>query len=215
MEEFRGFKKSYSILAVSYLVFGLVLLIWPDISMKTFCYVLGVGAIIFGIVHIIIYFTKDRILTMMQMDLVMGIIGVAAGIFVLIKPAFIISIIPFVIGIALILGAVIKFQNSLDLKKLKFTKWWILLILAILMLALGVLLIVNPFKAMATLVILIGCGLAADGIISIWSMFMIRHMIKKENKYVMNSDSGDTQKLQRDKTKEQEKVLIAEKEDEY
>lgn len=53
MEQVREVKKSFCVLSAAYIVLGLVLLIWPDISVKTFCYVFGVGMIIFGCAHLI------------------------------------------------------------------------------------------------------------------------------------------------------------------
>ena len=46
MEQIREVKKSFCALSVAYIVLGLALLIWPDISMQTFCYVFGAGMII-------------------------------------------------------------------------------------------------------------------------------------------------------------------------
>ena len=48
MENGREVKKSFCLLSVAYIVLGLVLVIWPDISVHTFCFVFGIGMIIFG-----------------------------------------------------------------------------------------------------------------------------------------------------------------------
>ena len=61
MGEERGFRKSFVILSVCYVIAGIILVFWPDISMDLFCSALGIGMLeILGITHIII-FTLPRI----------------------------------------------------------------------------------------------------------------------------------------------------------
>ena len=182
MDEIKGFKKSYCLMSVIYIVCGIVLLIWPDISMTTFCYALGVMGIIYGIAHIVIYFTKDHMVSIMEMDLVTGIVTTAFGFFVLVNDKIFVSILPFAIGVILMLGAIVKLQNSLDLKKLGFRKWWIVLIMALVLLGIGLLLVYNPFQAAVVMVYVIGASILADGLVNIWSMFLITTMLKKRRK---------------------------------
>lgn len=185
----KGIKNGYSIMAVSDIIFGIVLLIWPDVSMKTFCYVLGIMCVIFGIVHIIMYFSRDKMEAMLQMDMVTGICLLAFGIFVLVRPELIISILPFVVGVILLLGAVVKFQNCLDMKKLGFTKWYLILIAALVMVAVGIILVINPFEAAEAMMILLGAGLLADGIISLFDIFMLNSLVKKAKKAAEEVDA--------------------------
>lgn len=182
MDEIKGFKKSYCLMSVIYVVCGIVLLIWPDISMTTFCYALGVLGIIYGIAHIVVYFTKDHVVSIMEMDLVTGIVTTAFGLFVLVNDQIFVSILPFAIGVILMLGAIVKLQNSLDLKKLEFQKWWIVLVLAIILLGIGLLLVYNPFRITIVMIYVIGASILADGVINIWSMFLITRMLKKRRK---------------------------------
>lgn len=189
MEQIREVKKSFCALSVAYIVLGLALLIWPDISMQTFCYVFGAGMIIFGCVHIVMYFTKDKLQSVMQMDMVSGIIGIATGAYILLKMESMLEMIPFVLGIAALLGAVVKLQYAFDLKRFHAKRWYLMLIIAAALLALGVLLVANPFEEMlSTLVILIGVSLLTDGLGNLLSIFWIGHLIRKRKNV-----SADTQ----------------------
>lgn len=182
MQDVKDFKKSYCVASVMYIIFGGVLLIWPDLSLQTLCYVLGIMAIVFGLAHVALYFIKDRMISMLQMDLVSGICGIAAGIFILVKPGLIIELLPFLAGVLMMLGAVVKLQNALDLKRLEFEKWHLILTAALIMLILGIVLVVNPFKTMKVIVALMGVGLLVDGIVNIFDMIMINHIIRKMRK---------------------------------
>lgn len=182
MESGKDFKKSYCVVSVIYMIFGLVLLVWPDLSLQTLCYVLGAMFIVFGLTHIVLYFIKDRMNAFLQMDLVSGVFGIAAGIFVLVKPRLVIELLPFLAGVLMILGSVIKLQNALDLKRLTFGKWYLGLAAAAVMLLMGVILVVNPFETMRVIVVLMGAGMLVDGAVNIFHMIMINHMVRKMRK---------------------------------
>ena len=93
MENGREVKKSFCLLSVAYIVLGLVLVIWPDISVHTFCFVFGIGMIIFGGAHMILYFTKDRFMNVMQPDLVIGVVCISTGCYILMKMEYMLEII--------------------------------------------------------------------------------------------------------------------------
>lgn len=178
MEEIRGFHKSMIILSVCYVIAGIILLFWPDMSMDIFCKGLGIGMLVVGITHVIIYFTKDHMQSIMQMDLVEGVVCAAFGAFLLMHPDFVEMAMPFAVGILLMIGAILKLQNSIDMKHLKFVRWKVVLVLAVLMLVMGAVLIYNPFTGRGLLVY-IGIGLMADGVINIVCMLSISHRLKK------------------------------------
>lgn len=178
MEQIREVKKSFCVLSAAYIVLGLVLLIWPDISVRTFCYVFGVGMIIFGCAHMIMYFVKDKLHSVMQMDMVCGIVGIATGLYILLKMEYVLEIIPFALGIVALLGSVVKLQNAFDLKRFGSRRWYIMLIFAVALLVTGALLIANPFEGLEVIVVLIGVSLIVDGVGNLAGIFWIGYVIK-------------------------------------
>lgn len=195
MEEIKGFHKSLIILSVCYVIAGVILLFWPDMSIDIFCKGLGIGMLVVGITHIIIYFTKDHMRSIMQMDLVIGVVCAAFGAFLLLHPDFVEMAMPFAVGILLMIGAIIKLQNSIDMKHLKFVHWKAVLALAVLMLLMGAVLIYNPFTG-RILLIYIGVALIMDGVINVVCMLCISHRLKKlvrnpELRKEMISDADD------------------------
>lgn len=174
----KGFRKSLVILSVFYVIAGIILIFWPDMSMALFCSALGVGMLIVGITHVIIYFTKDHMMNIMQMDLVVGVVCGAFGAFLLLHPEFVETVMPFAVGILLLIGGIVKLQNSIDMKRLRFAHWKVVLVFALLLMILGGLLIYNPFEG-RVLLIYIGCSLILDGLVSIVCMLCIAHRMKR------------------------------------
>ena len=47
--EGNGFRKSLIILSVFYVIAGIILIFWPDMSMALFCSALGVGMLVLAL----------------------------------------------------------------------------------------------------------------------------------------------------------------------
>ena len=62
------------------------------------CYGLGFTMVVLGITYGIIYFTKDNLAGFLQMDLVIGIICLSFGVFILLNPTFLSTVLPFAMG---------------------------------------------------------------------------------------------------------------------
>ncbi len=196
MEQIREVKKGFSLLSVAYIVIGTVLLIWPDISVRTFCYVFGLAMIIYGGAHLIMYFTKSRMSSVMQPELVIGVVTVSTGLYILIKMEYMLEIIPFAMGIVSLLGCIVKIQNSLDLKRLASKRWYLMLIFSVILFLTGLVLIINPFDEQTKIVILlIGITLLLDGITNLigifWIGFVFKHLKRVDNTKVKKEERPD------------------------
>ena len=134
--------------------------------------------LILGITHIIIYFTKDHMTNIMQMDLVTGVVAGAFGAFLLLHPDFVGTAMPFAVGILLMIGGIVKLQNSIDMKRLHFTHWKAVLVFAVLLFGVGAVLIYNPFEG-RILLLYIGISLMLDGLVNIICMLTISHRMKR------------------------------------
>lgn len=179
MKEVKEFRKSYILVSALYVVLGVVLLIWPTTSVRMICYGLGIAMLVLGITYGVIYFTKDNLSSFLQMDLVIGIVCLAFGIFILLNPAFLASVLPFAMGIILLLGAVVKLQSAFNMKRLNFSKWYLVLICALLIAALGIILLCNPFEKERFMILYIGSCLILDGVTNLICLFCIQFRVKK------------------------------------
>lgn len=179
VNEVKQFSKSYILISALYVVLGVVLLVWPSTSVKMICYGLGFVMVVLGITYGIIYFTKDNLAGFLQMDLVIGIICLAFGVFILLNPTFLSTVLPFAMGIILLLGAVVKVQSSFNMKRLKFGKWYLVLICALVIIALGIVLLCNPFREERYMILYIGICLILDGLTNLVSLICIQMRVKK------------------------------------
>lgn len=178
MNEVKNFSKSYIFVSALYVALGVVLLAWPSLSVKMIGIGLGLVMIVLGVTYGIIYFTKDNLKGFLQMDLVIGIVCLAFGIFILLNQTFLTSVLPFALGIILLLGAVVKIQSSVSMKRLALKKWYLVLIAALVIVVLAVVLLCNPFTEERFMLLYIGCCLIFDGLTNLVSLFCIQIRVK-------------------------------------
>lgn len=90
------------------------------------------------------------------------------------QPRIILSILPFILGIVILLDAVGILQRALRLRRMDCVRWWIALILAAVLAFLGITLIANPFDTTMLFVRFLGVTLLADGCFDLWGNYQYR-----------------------------------------
>ena len=178
MKEAFKSQQFYIILSVLYVITGIVILIWPNMTMPLLGKALGIGMLVVGFTHIIVYFTKDHFATILHMDLTIGVVFAAFGAFMLMHADFVEMAIPFGVGILLLIGAMTKIQYALDMKRMYAVRWKIMLVLALILAVLGIVLLYNPFSA-TVLLYVIAISVILDGILNIFCVLFLSHRMKQ------------------------------------
>lgn len=158
---------------------GVILVVWPGLSVKVVCMAIGAVLVINGISRLLNFiFGRDGSM-FSQMNLVMGIIITVIGGWILLQPGTIIAMIPILVGIIIVIHGINNLQQTVSLCQNRYDKWWIALILGIITIGFGVLLIFNPFAAVDTLIRFIGLFLIYDGASDIWIMSRVSRNVKQ------------------------------------
>lgn len=164
MELIRRAKNAYIAVSVVMLVFGLVLILWPQMSMSVLCTALGIVMVIFGIVKLAGYFSKDLFRLAFQFDLALGILTLLLGLVLILHPEHMIAVIPSLLGIFILLDGVFKIQTAADARRFGLERWWGILVMALLSGGFGLLLLLNPLEGASALMILLGITILVDGV---------------------------------------------------
>ena len=166
-------KAAYISTCAAIAVIGLILILFPEISMLAVCYMLGIAAIVFGIVKITGYFSADPYGLAFQFDFAFGIIAILLGLVVIIHPCNIMALVPVIMGIYFMIDGIMKIQTAVDAKRFGVRNWWLILVSAIVTGGIGILLLV-------ALTVQLGITLLADVISNIWIAAYTVMAIKKE-----------------------------------
>ena len=164
-------------LAIVYIIAGLILIIWPEASRAVICYVLGAALLIYGVYRIVAYFIKDLPMQL-QFGVAIGAACIVAGLLLMFKAGFVITVFGVIVGLILIADGVFRLQNALDIRRMGGRGFAPLLICALVMLVFGVVLLFNPFTAVITATIIGGVSLLVDGALTLWSVIETSRLVE-------------------------------------
>ena len=162
-----------------YLIFGIIMLFFPDMIIKSVCYLVGIMFLFVGVSGVVMYVKTDVKTAFTSFTLVMSIIFGAFGIYVLLNPEAFASFLPLVVGIFLLVDSVSKLSMAFDLKKVEYKNWWHMLVVAFIILGCGLLLVFNPFEALSISLQIIVAILIVDSISNIFTIYSYSKIEKK------------------------------------
>ena len=181
-------KIGYIVMSVVFCIAGILFIAMPDISITMIGIFTGIAMMIFGIVKLIGYFSRDLFRLAFQFDLELGILLIVLGIAVLIRPENLMTFICIALGITVLTDALFKIQIALDSAKFGIKSWWVILILAIAAGAIGVFLILRSAKSAEFLTVLLGVSLLVEGILNLYTVIRTVLIIKNQQPDVIEAD---------------------------
>lgn len=163
----KAAKTGYIAISAIYCILGLILIINPGFSAQVVAMLCGAALIVFGIVKIAGYFSKDLFRLAYQFDLATGILLILLGVIVMIKPDNFLNLLCVVLGITVLIEGLFKVQVAMDSKSFGIKRWWLIMALAVLSGIHGVLLIFRPDEGMSFLLVLLGLSLLCSGVLNL------------------------------------------------
>lgn len=177
--------------SLAYLVLGFIMIFMPHTIGNTLSYVLGIVLTIYGLFNIISYFLGKE--ENLYMELTVGIIATAFGIFTLFSPGIISKIIFVIIGIIIIIDSLMDVKNSIQLKALGMKKWWICLLVSVAVIILGLCTIFFADFFRDFLIIILGIIMIYEGVSGLVIIGLMGHYSKKfgKDKQMINVEATD------------------------
>ena len=184
-------KVGYIIMSVVFLIVGGFFVFSPSHSIETVARALGIAMIVFGTIRIVGYFSKDLYRLAFQFDLQFGIILMALGAVMLIKPRSIINLTLIALGIVILSDALFKLKIALDSKRFGIGAWWVIILIAAITALIGLVAALRPWESARALTIVFGVALAAEGLLNLIVAILTVKIIKNQYPDVIdNRDDG-------------------------
>ncbi|MBE6630829.1 MAG: DUF308 domain-containing protein [Ruminococcaceae bacterium] len=142
-------KEARAIHVVSSLLFalaGVFLLVWPEIGTLISRYLIGGCFILFGLARLLGYFSNDLYRLAFQYDLGLGGFCAVFGVLSIISPDNIQMVLPYTIGVYVLIDSLLKLQTAFDAKAFGMKHWYGLLISALLLILSAITLMVMTPK---------------------------------------------------------------------
>lgn len=169
MNIFEKIRKDVVWSSIAYLIIGFILLIKPGTALVTIVHILALLAVVMGVVSLVTYF-KDKY-SVGNGGVIKGIVYFFIAAFLYFGAGFIISIVPFILGLLIVISGIVKLQEALDMMKYRADGSVTVLVIAILSLVLGILILINPFGTAELLFRIIGIALIYNGVSDLLTVF--------------------------------------------
>lgn len=173
-------KIGYIVMSVMFCIAGALFIALPDISITMIGISMGIAMIVFGIVKLVGYFSRDLFRLAFQFDLELGILLLVLGLIVLIRPDDLMSFMCIALGISILTDGLFKVQIALDSKRFGIKSWWVILALAVVAGTIGVFLIFRSAKSAQFLTVLLGVSILAEGILNLYTVISTVLIIKHQ-----------------------------------
>ncbi len=222
----KKISKSVFVVPAVYFILGLVMVIFPETTMRTFCLSLGAIAAVLGIVNLVTYFSRNVMDSLYRYDFVNGVMLILLGLLLIVKMELIINLIPIVLGAMILANGIMKLQHAIDLKRIEFSGWLYVLVFSLLCISVGAVCVFQPAFIMETLVILMGISFIFCSITDFITLFLMSKRVKEyaakaADKAKEEALSEDSQEIiddepveSDDKTEEQENLHLTDEPEE-
>ncbi len=175
-EIMKKFRADMMLSALFSIVMGVILVAWPETTLDIICKAIAIILIVMGAAELVSYFWNKITYSLSG---ILGLVVLLIGIWIFVKPQSVLSLIPIVIGVILAVHGVQDLKVAFDTKRNGYAKWWSMLLMAIISLALGIICIVNAFGMVTLTMQIIGIALVYDGISDIWIVYKASKVAKE------------------------------------
>lgn len=160
-------KKGYITTSLILCAIGLWMILRPELSLSLLGIVVGIALIVCGIVKLGGYLSRDLYQLAFQFDLAFGILMMALGIVILLRPEHTMSFLCIMLGVSVLADGLFKIQTAIDARRFGLQTWRLILPLAIIASATGMTLVLHPSQSARVLATLMGISLLAEGLLSL------------------------------------------------
>lgn len=139
----------------------------PDLSANLIGRLFGAVTVLFGVIKLIGYFSKDLYRLAFQFDLALGIMMIILGGIMLVNPNNVLNVICVGVGIYILLDGLLKIQIAMDSRRFGLSKWWLIMTAAAATGIVGLMLIIRPDEGVRFATVMLGISLIFEGILNL------------------------------------------------
>ena len=176
MDLIKLMKRRTVITAVTYLAAGLILVVFPQITAEVLCTALGVLAAAVGLMYLLTFLRDLRKGGEIQSDLIAACLWGIVAVFVFVRQDVLLSIIPVVLGFAILINGVLKLSVALRTRTPGSNGWVFCLVCALAELAAGLFFVLDPLRVAAGLIVAFGVVLLFSGVTDLIALILLRNL---------------------------------------
>jgi len=174
----KKFFRSSIVTAIILIILGLLLIFQSEATIMTISYIIGGILIALGVLAVIKFIRGTNKEGKSELDIVYGVVTTILGVLIITHPQAIASVIPLILGIAIIISSATKLQYAFELKANKNKLWKATMVISIISTLFGVVLLFNPFKGAVMFTKVVGIFILGYAILDFISTLTIKRNVK-------------------------------------
>ncbi len=177
----KNLLKSSIVSSILLLILGILLVFESEATIFTISYIVGAILICAGAYALIRFFTNSRknYISIMGLDVLYGIVTIILGGLIIKNPGAIGSLLPIVLGIAIVVSSANKIQYAFSLKNSDNDLWKTTMIISLIGTICGVILLFNPFAGAVLIMRIVGIFIIVYAILDAISTFIIKKNVEE------------------------------------
>lgn len=189
----RTAKIGYISVSALMVLLGLALIIFPEISVSVLETVCGILFIVFGVIKLVGFFSKDLYRLAFQYDLVFGILMIVLGITMLVHPGSLANFICIALGVSILIDGLFRVQTSVEVKRFGIRTWWLIAVCGILAAVGALVLMFRPVESAPVLMVLVGISLVLEGILNLITVIVAVRIFKNQQPDVIYVEPDESE----------------------
>lgn len=185
----RVAKAGYVLVSLACVFSGLAMLLEPDAVLRLVLRFFGAALLVFGVVKLIGFFSRDLYRLAFEYDLQFGLLLGILGLIAVFRRGYALNLICVVCGICLIAECLFKQKTAAEARAFGLPNWWMTAALSAPANLIGAALILNSGAGAKTSVILLGAALMAEGILNLCVALTMVKIVR--NQIPDGYESGD------------------------
>ena len=184
----RAARGGVMVLSAAFCGLGLFMIVRPALSVILIARAIGAMLIALGAMRLAGYFSRDLYQLAFQFDLAYGVLLVALGALVLLRPDVAATLLVVVMGVETVADGLFRLQTSLDARRFGLSSWWLMLVVALAAGAVGVALVACPAASVRAATRLLGFSMLMEGALNLCvglcAVKIIRHQRGESRQYL-------------------------------
>ncbi len=203
----KNLLKSSIVTSILLLILGILLVFESEATIYTISYIVGAILICAGAYALIRFFTNSKKTTnsIMGLDVLYGIVTIILGGLIIKNPGAIGSLLPIVLGIAIIVSSANKIQYAFSLKNGDNDLWKTTMVISVVGTICGVVLLFNPFAGAVLIMRIVGIFIIIYAILDAVSTFIIKKNVEEFRNVISSAKVEEADIVEEKETKEKPK----------
>ena len=145
-------------------VLGVLCIAYPLSALMSISWLIGLVFFVAGCTEMAAWGKLRNIVQQSGLMFFTALLKILLGLMILIFPAPIMIALPFLFALWLMFEGINILVTSFDFKQIGFKKWWIMLLIGIVMACFGIYGLLNPQASADAIGLLVGIGIIIDGV---------------------------------------------------